>query len=295
MTAAKPRDLSPEARAAIEARALEGAYDVLKLNRLLGELTRFDEANEAATKKALTRMVVGIIAAVVCLIGAVATYDDGLEWVWGVPVVAVGLAVWMGMLWKRRKNADLINDFRICLQPALRDLANDLDGSRRIKVKMDLAGPVERKKTSEMTVPPGRNIKVTETVYRDPWGEVRLPLVDGSTAVVEFEIEWRKLERKYSNGRKVKTKTKWRKQCKTSTTVLAGYEWDEAALQARVEGKREKARLVEKEGQKGARLERYWMYKATGDPPQEAPPARELVGMLLRIYGARKSAGEAAQ
>lgn len=283
-------EFSPEAREAIETQAITGAWELRKLQRVLGELTRFDEANEAATKQAQNRMLLSMAAVGICVVAMIVVTDweaPGLGLL--LPLPALGLAVHLWRRWKQLKQADLINDFRLCLMPGLRDMAQDLDPAKKIRVRMDLAGPVERKQKSKQELPPGRFQKLTETVFEDPWCEVRLPLVDGSTAVLEFEVVWVKHERRYSSRRgKTKFKTKWRKKCAATATLLPGgpRQWDEAALQARLDATRERAQLVEKDGVKAARLERYWVFKGAADPPPDAPPAREVVGMLLRLYSA---------
>jgi hypothetical protein len=215
-----------------------------------------------------------------------------------MPVAGVAAAVVFGLKMSRLKKADLIDDFRLCLRPGLRDLANDLDPEKKIRVRLDLAGPAERKQASKRELPPGRFLKLTETVYQDPWCEVKLPLVDGGAAVLEFEVCWRKLERRYRTSRgKTKWKTKWRKECTAAATLLppAPVSWDEDALRARVHPDFEKVKLVEKDGVTGARMERYWTFKGTPDPPAGAPPAREVVGMLLRLYAARGAAPEVSR
>lgn len=296
--AQRTKGFSPEAQEAIEARALTGAWELRRLQRVLGELTRFDETNEAATRKARNIMIWCIVLGVVSLIVAFVSFDDGLMWVWLGPVAMTALAVLFGMKWRGLKKLDLIDDFRKCLMPALRDLAQDVDAGKRIRVRMDLAGPVERKQISHGNVDPGRYIQVKETVYEDPWGEVRLPLVDGSTATLEFKAWWTKRERKY-RGRagKIKYKTKWSKKYSATATLLPAVErsWDEEGLRSRTDGKREKAQLVQKEGVTGARLERHWVFKGVGGPPGDAPPAKEVVGMLLRLFGAMRGGSEVAR
>jgi hypothetical protein len=292
------RGFSPEAQAVIEARAVEGAWELRRLLRLLEELTHFDETNEAAARKARNAMVWCIVLGVVSLILAFLLFGGGLEWVWLAPLAMAALAVYFGRKWRGLKKLDLIDDFRLCLMPALRDLAQDVDAGQRIRVRMNLAGPVASKVIADGNVDPGRNISVKETVYEDPWGEVRLPLVDGSTAVLEFKVWWTKRERKYrASGGKVKLKTKWRKRCAAVATLLppGARGWDEAALKAWTDGRKEKVQMVWKEGLTGARLERHWVFKAVGGPPGDAPPAREVVGMLLRLYGAMRGGSEVAR
>jgi hypothetical protein len=66
-------------------------------------------------------------------------------------------------------------------------------------------------------------------------------------------------------------------------------------LKAWTDGRKEKVQMVWKEGLTGARLERHWVFKAVGGPPGDAPPAREVVGMLLRLYGAMRGGSEVAR
>lgn len=296
---AQQKEFSPEAQAAIQAQSISGSFELRKLQKLMAELSSFDERNEAAMKKAKTTAIIGAVGAFLTLFASfalMATLDTG--WGFVLPVVGVAVAIVFAVKHSRLSKADLINDFRLCLRPGLRDIAHDLDPEKKIRVRMDLAGPVARKKVSELQLPPGRNRKLTETVYQDPWCEVRLPLLDGNTALLEFEVKWRKRVRDYKTSRgKYKSKTKWRKECKAAATLIPAsvVNWNEATLRARVDPASERARLVEKEGVTGARIERYWTYKGLSDPPKDAPPAREVVGMLLRLYAALRPAPGVSQ
>jgi hypothetical protein len=106
---------------------------------------------------------------------------------------------------------------------------------------------------------------------------------------VQFDVLWVKLEVKKRGRRgKIKFKTKWRKECTARATLLppAAITWNEASLRERSAGKLEKVKMVEKDGITCARLERYWAFKHAGDMPSDAPPAREVVGLLLRLHSA---------
>lgn len=293
------KGFSPDAQAAIQARAITGNWELRKLQRLLSELAHFDEVNEAAAKKARNIMIGCIIGAFVSIFVAVmllATLETPAGWLLTLALIAG--AVVFGLRWSKLKKADLINDFRLCLQPGLRDIASDLDPAKKIRVRMDLAGPVTTKQKSKLEIPPGRYLKLTETIYEDPWCEVRLPLVDGTTALLEFEVKWIKRERKYRSSRgKTKYKTKWRKQCTAMATLLppAPVTWNEAALRAKLDPKRERMKLLQEAGWTGARLERYWVFKGADDPPPDAPPAREVVGLLLRLCSAMGGASEVSR
>jgi hypothetical protein len=294
--AAKPyhktslEQFSAEAQAAIRDRALTGNWELKRLVKVLGELAHFDEVNEKATKKALG-WTIGLFVGAFLGIFAGAFIAAGTDSSLGfliIPVLLV-LAIMRLLKYKKLKKQDLINDFRTCLRPALKDLANDLDPEQKIKVNIDLSGPVEKKRISKGEIPPGRYIKVTESIYEDPWCEVRLPLVDGTTAVIQFDVVWHELEvRKRGRRGKTKFKTKWRKECTARATLLppASITWNESSLRDRADSRLEKVKMVEKDGITCARMERYWAFKNTGDVPSDAPPAREVVGLLLRLHSA---------
>lgn len=281
---------SAEAQQAIRERSLTGNWELKRLIKVLGELAHFDEVNEKATKKALGWTIGLFVGAFLSIFaGAIlaGTMETGLGFLL-IPIFLV-LAILRLLQYKKLKKNDLIDDFRVCLRPVLKDVANDLDPEQKIKVKMDLAGPVDSKQTKKGPAPPGNYISGTQTTYEDPWCEVRLPLIDGTTAVVEFDVVWHKLDVKKQGRRgKIKFKTKWRKECTARATLMppSSITWNEASLHERAQAKLEKVKMVEKEGITCARMERYWAFKNAGDAPGDAPPAREVVGLLLRLHAA---------
>lgn len=281
---------TPEAQEAIRNRAITGNWELNRLIKVLGELAHFDEVNEKATGKALGWTIGFFVLAFLSIFaGAILGEVLNTGLVWLLLPAFLGLAIWRLIQYKKMKKMDLINDFRGCLRPALKDLANDIDREKKIKVQMDLSGPVEGKKKSKMEIPPGHYIKVEETIYEDPWCEVRLPLVDGTTAVVEFDITWHKLDVKKRGSRgKIKWKTKWRKECVARATLMPpeSIQWKEDSLRERADSRLEKVKMVDKDGVTCARMERYWKFKGGSDVPGDAPPSREVVGLLLRLHSA---------
>lgn len=281
---------SPEAQEAIRTRALTGNWEVRRLVKVLGELAQFDEVNEKMTSHAKGWAIGLFVATFLGIFGAAVAQEFlGSALVWLLPPTLLGLAIWKLTRYLKLKKQDLINDFRTCLRPVLRDLAQDLDPSQKLRVRMDLAGPVDRKKTNECPAPPGNYIKGKQHTFEDSWCEVRLPLVDGTTAVIEFDTKWIRLDvSKRGRRGKTKSKTKWRKECVARATLMppASVRWDEASLHARMDPRLEKVKLVDKDGVMCARMERFWRFKGIGDAPAEAPPGREVVGLLLRLHGA---------
>lgn len=294
-TAQKPKktsldQFSPDAQEAIRTRAITGNWDLRHLVKVLGELADFDEVNEKATKRALG-WTIGLFIGSFLAIFAGAFIAAGTDSSLGFLLIPIflGLAIHRLIQYKKLKKNDLINDFRICLRPALKDLANDLDHNQKIKVKMDLSGPADHKQTGKKDAPPGNYISGKQTTYEDPWCEVRLPLIDGTTAIVEFDVVWHRLDVKKRGSRgKIKFKTKWRKECVARATLLPpeSITWNESSLRHRADSRLEKVKMVDKDGVTCARLERWWAFKNSGDVPSDAPPAREVVGLLLRLHSA---------
>jgi hypothetical protein len=289
--------LSPELREIVKSRGITGTYNLKPLLHLLGELGHFDEAVEAASKSALNRTILFFVLTFLGLFGGILLASFSPLFLL-IPAGMLVLAI--RYLLKRRalQKLDMINDFRICLRPALRQLADDLAPGEKIRVRMDLSGPTPPKQTTKMELPPGRYQKLTETVFEDPWCEVRLAFLDGSSSIVEFHNRYRKLDRRYRSSRgKIKWKTKWRKECMATVTLMpsGGASWDKGKIQERMNPEWEKLKYVDKEGVTGARLVRYWVFKGASDPPGTAPPSREIVGMLLRLHSALNARGEVAR
>jgi len=284
----KLEDLTPEARQVIATRRISGHFTVKHMEKLLGELAHFDSGTDALVKRHKTLMIVFIIVSFFGLIGGIMLASNGMSLA-GLLVFAtpVGLAIFCWLKKKKLDAMDLMNDFRTSVQPALRDLVQDMAPNEKIKVEMELSGAAASKQTAKRDLPTGY-IKLTETVFEDPWCELALPLVDGSAAFIEFTNSYRRFDRRYRGSRgKTKSKTKWRKECSATATLLpagAG-QFDENALRSRVQQGWEKYGLLDKDGRPGARLERFWVFKAASDPPVEGPPPQEVVGMLLRLYG----------
>jgi hypothetical protein len=283
--------ISPEAREVAKTRTLKGAWGLKQLLRLLGELAEYDKALEAEIAAAKKRMGLFIALAIVSLIAGI--FGAGMFWpLLLFPLVPAGLAIRYGLQMRGLKKADMIDDFRLCLEPVLRQLAQDLDPGEKIKIEMDLSGTTPEKQKSKVNLAPGRFQKLTQTVFEDPWCEARMQLVDGSTVVLSFANSFTKLERRYQTSRgKIKWKTKWKKDCNVSATLTPGSPcaWNEEKIEARLDKTWEKWKYVDKGDVRSARLERAWSYKTPSKPSPAVPQAKIIVGMLLRLHGAMEA------
>lgn len=272
----------------IATRRISGHFNLKHLDRLLNELSQFDSGTDVLVKRFTTLMIVFIIVSFLALFAGIMLASEEMYLlgllVFGAPV---GLAIFCGVKMKRLKGIDLMNDFRTTVQPVLRDLMQDMAPNEKVKVEMELSGAADSKQTAKRDLPTSY-LKLTETVYDDPWCELTLPFIDGSAAAIEFVNCYRRFDRRYRGRRgKVKSKTKWRKEASATATLLpsgAGL-FNEEALRLRIQQGWEKYKLIDRDGRPGARIERYWVFKAASDPPAEGPPAKEVVGMLLRLYG----------
>ena len=216
----KLEDLTPEARQVIATRRISGHFTVKHLEKLLDELGHFDTGTDTLVKRYRALMIVFIIVSFLGIfVGVMVANNNTLA---GVLVFAapVCLAVFFGLKMKKLKAMDLMNDFRTSVQPTLRDLVQDMAPNEKIKVEMELSGVADSKQTAKRDLPTGY-IKLTETVFEDPWCELTLPLIDGSAAFIEFTNSYRRFDRRYRGRRgKTKSKTKWRKECSATATLL---------------------------------------------------------------------------
>ena len=132
---------TPEAQEAIRNRAITGNWELNRLIKVLGELAHFDEVNEKATGRALGWTIGFFVLAFLSIFaGALLgeAFDTNLFWL--LLPGFLGLAIHRLLRYRKCKKMDLINDFRGCLRPALKDLANDIDREKKIKVQMDQIG-----------------------------------------------------------------------------------------------------------------------------------------------------------
>jgi len=289
------KDLTPAARAAVEQKTIGGGWDGRALVKLMAELERWDNMAEARKARAKKVFIGGIIGSVVGFFLMFVAASVTEEFFWGPPFFLAPLAVMIaGIRMKKAARAiDLPNELRISLRPLLRQLHQDLNPDEKIKVSMNLAGIDEKKCTGTKNLPPGRSKSLTQSAYDEDLCDIRLPLADGSTAVLRMENQYLKLEKRYTSSRgKSKSKTKWKKLSTVTTMLIppAPIEWEPARVEKLVNRANERMSFPQKDGVTIARMDRYYKFKAADDPPGDAVHGADIVRMFVRLTAMRPQA-----
>ncbi|HEU0121013.1 MAG TPA: hypothetical protein VFQ91_10855 [Bryobacteraceae bacterium] len=296
----KITDLTPAARAAVEQKAVTGGWDGKSLGKLLSELDRWDQMAEVRKAHAQKIFMTGAIG---CVVGFFLFFV--VAFMVEAPLVALGLAaipvaiLITGIRMKRAARAiDLPNELRISLRPMIRQLSQDLHPDERIKVTLNLAGIDEKKANAAKDLPPGRNRSLKQNQYDEDICLLRIPLLDGSEAVLHLSNTYFKLVRSYTTSRgKYKSKTKWKKL--TSVTAMlvppVRISWEPASMQQHIDRRTERLSFVEKNGVMVARLDRYYKFKAANEPPADAAPAADILKMFVRLTAMRPRAAGGLQ
>jgi hypothetical protein len=287
-----PGSLSPEAKRAVDTKLLEGAWSGRALLKLMAELENWDmtvEARKSKIDKAFYGSIIGTFAGFILMIFIIS----------GTGIVPLGVAVFVVpfvliFVFKKKLNAlraaDLPDELRKSLRPVLKQLGQDLHPEEKIKGKINLAGIDDKRCKLKKDLPPGRNRSLKLSVYEEELCDLRLPLADGSTAVLRLDNSIRKLERSYKTTRgKIKSKTKWKK-ASTVTAMLVPPErvnWEPGRMQAFLDKTNEKLSFVEKNGVMVARLDRYYKFKSAGEAPAETVPSGDIVKLFVRLMGMR--------
>lgn len=289
----KVSELSPAARAAVESKSITGGWDGKSLLKLLGELDRWDEVVEqkkSTGKKMLIGGIVGFVPSVILL---------GFEPITGCTGIAlsIGCAIFGYRKRKSAQKVDLPNELRVTLRPVLKKLKQDLHPEEKIKVDLNLQTYNEDKpaKKREYQHPRG---KFTESSYVEDLGQVRMPLTDGSTALVRIENAYIELKRSYRSTRgKYKIKTKWKKMTTVTAMLIPGERipWQSGRATQLVDPQNERITFSEKNGVMAARLDRYYKFKAAGNAPENVPPAEDVMRMLIRLSALRPQTAGGAQ
>ena len=263
--------------------------------KLFAELDRWDAMAESRKARAKKVFIGGIIGTVIgfflfFVIGAVTESFLAALVVFVIPLAVLIAGVRMK---KAARAIDLPNELSASLRPVLKKLSQDLHPEEKIKVNLNLAGIDEGKCANVKDLPPGHNRSLKQFTYEEELCDMRLPLIDGSQAVVRLENTYVKLERSYRTSRgKYKSKTKWKKLVTVTTLLIPPQRinWEPARVQQSIDRNWEKISFVEKDGVMAARMDRYYKFKAAGDPPADVAPAADVLRMLVRLTAMRPQA-----
>lgn len=282
--------LSPAASEAVAAKVLTGAWSGRGLLKLLGELERWDIVVEAKKSRMKKFWIGSLICAFLSFFVMIFLFPYGIA-AFLIPFVLV-------FVFKKKLNglqaADMPDELRKTLRPVLKQLGQDLHPEEKIKGTIQLAGMDESKCKLKKDLPPGRNRSLKLSVFELDICDLRLPLADGSTAVLRLSNTFSKVERSYKTPRgKYKSKTKWKKAA-TATAMLIPAErlnWEPARMQQYLDKANERLSFAEKDGVMAARLDRYYKFKALGDAPSAVVPAEDIVKLFVRLTGMRPAGG----
>jgi hypothetical protein len=285
-----PGSLSPAAKAAVETKVLQGAWSGRGLLKLMAELEKWDLTVEERRSKTDKWWVLSIVVAFIgFILMFVITMLTGLFLV-GLAVFVVPF-VTVFVLRKKLKAlqaADLPDELRKSIRPVLKQLGQDLHPEEKIKGRINLAGIDEKRFKLQKDLPPGKYRSLKLSVFEVDLCDLRMPLADGSTAVLRMDNTIHKLERCFKTSRgKIKWKTKWKK-VSTATAMLIPPErvnWEPGRMQAFLDKTNEKLSFVEKNGVMVARLDRYYKFKASGNEPEATVPSADIVKLFVRLMG----------
>jgi hypothetical protein len=281
------KELTPAAKAAVDSKTITGGWDRRSLVKLLAELERWDNMAEARKSRAKKLFLAGLIGSILgFFVMFVVTAAAGF--VFGLPffLAPLALIIYALRLQKAAKAADLPNELRVSLRPVLKQLSQDLHPDEKIKVTVNLAGIDEKKGGRKTVLPPGHNRSLTQSAYDEALCSIRLPLADGTQAVLLMENAYFKLERQYRTSRgKYKSKTKWKKLTSVTAMLIppSRINWESGRVASMINRATERMTFVEKDGVLAARMDRYYKFKAADEIPGDAVPGADILRMFVRL------------
>ena len=282
--------LSPAATQAMEAKVLTGAWSGRALVKLLGEFERWDVVIEAK-KATMNKLWIGSMIGT--FVGFIVTVFF-LPYAFPLFVIPFVLIFVFKKKLNKLEAADIPDELRKSVRPVLKQLEQDLHPEEKIKGTIQLAGIDPSRCKLKKDLPPGHNRSLTLSVYESEVCDLRLPLTDGSTAVLRLNNTFHKLERSYRTSRgKYKSKTKWKKAV-TATAMLippVRWNWEPARMQKYVDKVNEKLSFAEKNGVMAARLDRYYKFKGIGSAPVATVPPEDIMKLFVRLSGMRPAGG----
>lgn len=284
--------LTPEQKAVLQEKRLEGSYTPQAMLALLRPVSEFDRLSDKSRVGIGCWSAVFFVLAVVCLI---VTANGVIPWLLGAPLILGLLGAFLFFLVTviRLSKVDLSNNFRQIALPFVAILREDMEKGEPMQMKLDLTAPTAKtKKTGESDAYAlGVYYKVVDHFYRDAWFEGSAWLADGSSvswAIVEDITESMRTKR---NARgKHKTKSKYRKICHLAVDVtLPHKEYSVGAAEPSID-----AKVKVKPAEKRTTLRLTRKVKIKSNEPWDVRALIELVAEAFRRAKPAAPAGGAA-
>lgn len=294
------KDLPPQVREAVKTKRILGKKRLREWLGFLPVLSRFDAQVDVRLKKVQGRSILFGVLAFLSLFATIfgTAFSDGnmmvLRSTGGVLLVFLLLFIIYRIKVSRLKKINLDNSFRETLLPLLQILSEDIPPKGKIFLDLNLGDPAAKgNMISEQKLPPGRNRKLIERVYRSKAVHAAIPLTNGARLILDIVKQPASYDRYYKNPRgKYKHKQKW----KMLTLVTAGLippDDDFSVDAAKVDrmAKREKVKLKEKNTGELCRLTRKFKSKSAAGVPEEPVPPELLVDMFMKLCTMLNPAG----
>lgn len=284
--------LPPDIEEAVKTKRYAGKKRLRQWMVFLKILARFDEDVDErmniAVKKSIMYGVGTFLAIFAFIMGAGISEGNPLV-MGGTGVILLAMAFMLVVSLIRHSalnKINLDNSFRETLLPVLSLLSEDIQDKGKILLDLNLDDPTDKVyKISDRKIPPGRNRKLIERVYRFPAFHADIPLTNGSRLLLDMVKQPMSYERHYKTARgKYKRKTKW----KMLTFVTAGlvpdsseFDLDDSLVSQMAE--QEKMKLKEKKGGRICRLTRKIKSKSPYGVPDDPVPPDMVVDMFMKL------------
>ncbi len=273
-------DLSRVAQNAATAKAITGEWDYPGFDQLLKELIAYDKTMDARVGRRKIWMLISIFICTLAFVTmlVLSNFVNGAAFGGAGFGGAIANLIVSIQLWRKSKKLALPEAALEMLHQLVRFLHQDLDPKAKITTTIDLSGLTDEKKQSIIPM---------QWSYLDPWCTIRFKLRDGYVVLVRQTDSFIETTRTRKNARgKKKSKTNWKKQSRVTARIIppAPVKW---GAPPKVDHVWERIKVVAKQDLSVAVLDRWWAYKTPTHAPTDAPPAKEIVGMLFRLCSMR--------
>nr|WP_321400768.1 hypothetical protein [uncultured Desulfobacter sp.] len=294
------KGLPPDVREAVKTKRILGKKRLREWLKFLPVLSRFDAQVDVRLKKVQGRSVLFGVLAFLSLFAAIfgTAFSDGdilvVSLTGGLLIVFFLLFIIYRIKVSRLKKINLDNSFRDTLLPLLQILSEDIPPKGKIFLDLDLGTPVAKgNMISEQKLPPGRNRKLIEKVYRSKAVHAVIPLTNGARLILDIVKQPASYDRYYKNPRgKYKHKQKWKMLTLVTTGLIPpGDDFNVDVAQVDRMAEQEKVKLKEKATGELCRLTRKIKSKSAAGVPEESVPPELLVDMFMKLCAMLNPAG----